>query len=179
MDNDRPFLGQQVTYSLRIYQRRDADLSSVRLRYNPPGFAGFWNSQETRQEEYDETVGGSEYQVVEVRTVLFASVVGATEIEPAVLEVSSRRTPAPPTREGLLESEAVAVVVRPLPVPEPAGFTGAVGRFDLSASVDSEIGRLNEPVLLTVTISGEGIIEAIPDPDWPEFAGWRVVSNRR
>ena len=67
--------------------------------------------------------------------------------------------------------------VRPLPVPEPAGFTGTVGKFDFSASVDSEIGALNEPVLLTVTISGEGNIEALPDPDWPDFSGWRVVES--
>ena len=173
VDNDRPYLGQQVTYSLRIYQRRDADLSSVRVRYSPPSFAGFWNSQQTRQEEYDETVGGTGYQVVEVRTVLFASVVGATEIEPAVLEISSGASGS----SGRLESPAVPVQVRSLSVPEPAGFTGAVGRLKVSASVDSEIGALNEPVLLTVTISGEGNIEALPDPDWPDFSGWRVVES--
>ena len=173
VDNDRPYLGQQVTYSLRIYQRQDADLSSVRVRYNPPGFAGFWNSEETRQDEYDETVGGSEYQVVEVRTVLFASVVGSGEIEPAVLELTNGE----PGASGRLESPAVPVQVRPLAVPEPAGFRGAVGRLEVSASLDAAEGRLNEPVLLTVSISGEGNIEALPDPDWPNFSGWRVVES--
>ena len=172
-DNDRPYLGQQVTYSLRVYQRKDADLSSVRVRYNPPGFAGFWNSRQTRQDEYDETVGNSEYRVVEVRTVLFASVAGVGEIEPAVLEFSS----GDPGTSERLESPAVAVEVRPLPVPEPTGFTGAVGRLEVSASVDAAEGGLNEPVLLTVIITGEGNIEALPDPDWPEFAGWRVIES--
>lgn len=173
VDNERPYLGQQITYSLRIYQNKDADLSSLRVRYNPPGFAGFWNSQQTRQEEYDETIGNSEYRVVEVRTVLFASVVGAGDIEPAVLEVS---TGAPAT-SGRLESSTIAMQVRPLPAPQPDGFTGAVGRFDISASVDATYGRLNEPVLLTVRISGEGNIEALPDPHWPEFVGWRVIKS--
>ena len=120
MDNDRPYLGQQVTYSLRIFQDKGANLSSVQVRYNPPDFAGFWNSQQTRQDEYDETVGTREYRVVEVRTVLFASVVGVGSIEPAVLEVSTG-TPGTP---GRLESGAVAVEVRPLPVPEPSGVHG-------------------------------------------------------
>ena len=173
VDNDHPYLGQQVTYSLRIYQRRDADLSSVRVRYNPPGFAGFWNSQETRQEDYGETVGDREYQVVEVQTVLFASVVGAAKIEPAVLEISSGAA----SSSGRLESAEIPVEVRSLPVPEPAGFTGAVGRLEVSASVDSQIGALNEPVLLMVTISGESNIEALPDPDWPDFSGWRVIES--
>ena len=173
VDNDHPYLGQQVTYSLKIYQRRDADLSSVRVRYSPPSFAGFWNSQQTRQEEYDETAGSIEYRVVEVRTVLFASVVGAGEIEPAALEFSTGGQ----TSSGRLESPAVPVKVRPLPVPEPARFTGAVGRLQVSASLDAAEGRLNEPVLLTVAISGEGNIEALPDPDWPDFSGWRVVES--
>ena len=173
VDNERPYLGQQITYSLRIYQNKDADLSSIRVRYDPPGFAGFWNSQQTRQDEYDETIGDSEYRVVEVRTVLFASVVGTGDIEPAVLEVS---TGAPGT-SGRLESSTIAMQVRPLPAPQPDGFTGAVGRFDISASVDATDGRLNEPVLLTVEISGEGNIEALPDPHWPEFVGWRVIES--
>ena len=173
VDNDRPYLGQQVTYSLRIYQRQDANLSSLQVRYSPPGFAGFWNSQETRQEEYDETLGGSEYRVVEVHTVLFASVVGAAEIEPAVLEVSTDNSGT----SGVLESAAMSVEVQPLPVPEPTGFTGAVGSFEVSASADATEGNLNEPVLLKFRISGEGNIEALPDPDWPEFSGWRVIES--
>ena len=173
VDNDRPYLGQQITYSLRIYQRRDANLSSLRVRYNAPGFAGFWNSQQTRQDEYEETIGSGEYRVVEVQTVLFASIVGASSIEPAVLGVSTEASGTP----GRLESEAVAVEVRPLPVPEPEGFTGTVGNFEVAASADAIEGNLNEPVLLTFVISGEGNIEALPDPDWPEFAGWRVIES--
>ena len=173
VDNDRPYLGQQITYSLRIYQSRDANLSSVRVRYNAPGFAGFWNSQQTRQDEYQETLGSSEYRVVDVQTVLFASIVGASSIEPAVLEVSTGTSGTP----GRLESEAVAVEVRPLPVPEPEGFTGGVGRFEVFASADATEGKLNEPVLLTFSIYGEGNIEALPDPEWPQFVGWRVIES--
>ncbi len=173
VDNDRPYLGQQITYSLKIYQSREANLSSVRVTYNAPDFAGFWNSQQTRQEEYDEIVSNSNYRVVEVRTVLFASIVGAGEIQPAILEVSTGASGAP----GKLESGAVAVEVLPLPVPEPAGFTGAVGSFDVASSADATEGNLNEPVTLTVRISGEGNIEALPDPDWPEFSGWRVIES--
>ena len=173
VDNDRPYLGQQITYSLQIYQSRDADLSSVRVTYNAPDFAGFWNSQQTRQDEYDETVGTSDYRVVEVRTVLFASIVGVGQIEPAILEVSTGASGSP----SQVQSDSVALEVRPLPVPEPEGFTGAVGSFEVSASADATEGNLNEPVTLTVRISGKGNIEALPDPNWPEFTGWRVIES--
>ena len=173
VDNERLYLGQQITYSLRIYQSMDANLSSVRVRYDPPDFAGFWNSQQTRQDEYEETIGTDEYRVVEVQTVLFASVVGAWNIEPAVLEVSTGASGTP----GRLVGPTVPVDVRPLPVPEPEGFTGAVGSFEVSASADATGGKLNEPALLTFRISGEGNIEALPDPDWPQFIGWRVIES--
>ncbi len=173
VDNERPYLGQQITYSLRIYHNKNADLSSLRIRYIRPDFAGFWNSQQTEQAEYEETIESSEYRVVEVRTVLFASVVGAANIEPAVLEILTGTSNTP----GRLESSLVAAEVRPLPVPEPDRFTGGVGRFEISAAVDAAEGNLNEPVTLTVRVSGEGNIEALPDPDWPQFIGWRVIES--
>ena len=173
VDNETPYLGQQITYIFRIYQKSEAALTSVQVRYNSPGFTGFWNSQETVQDEYTETIDSNEYRVVELRTLLFPSVVGAVDIVPAVLEVSAG-TPGIP---GRLESRAVAMEVRPLPGGASAAFTGAVGRFDISASVDSTEGRVNEPVRLTVNISGEGNIEALPNPTSPEFTGWRVIES--
>ena len=173
VENETPYLGQQIAYTFRIYQRSDAALTSVQVRYNPPGFTGFWNSQETQQDEYTEAIDSNEYRVVELRTLLFPSVVGAVDIAPAVLEVSAG-TPGIP---GRLESSAVSMEVSPLPAGAPAAFTGAVGRFDISASADSTEGKVNEPVRLTVNISGEGNIEALPDPAWPEFAGWRVIES--
>ena len=173
VDNETPYLGQQIAYTFRIYQRLEAALTSLQVRYNSPAFTGFWNSQETQQDEYTETIDSNEYRVVELRTLLFPSVVGAVVIDPAVLEVSSG-TPGTPSR---LESSAVAMEVRPLPSGAPAAFTGAVGRLDISTSVDSTEGRVNEPVQLTVNISGEGNIEALPDPASAEFTGWRVIES--
>ena len=41
----------------------------------------------------------------------------------------------------------------------------------------SDTGQVNEPVELTVTVSGEGNIDALPDPVWPGFSGWRVIES--
>ena len=170
IDNDRPYIGQQVTYAVRIYQRSDF---TQKLRYFPPGFEGFWNNQPVQREEYTETIGAEEYRVIELRTLLFPSVVGANSIEPAHLAID---TEAPGSHEAL-ESEAVAVEVRSLPTGAPQGFVGAVGRFEISAAVNSTSGTVNEPVLLTVTITGEGNVEALPDPAWPDFSGWRAIES--
>ena len=173
VDNHRPYLGQQITYVFKVYQGPGLPPSAGQIRYEPPSFAGFWNTQRIEQDEYAETIDSVEYRIVELRTALFPSVVGTIAIEPATLTVPTGSSGAP----NVIESVPVAVDVRPLPPGPPARFTGAVGRFDISAEVDAATGRVNEPVQLTVRVSGEGNIEALPDPAWPEFAGWRVIES--
>lgn len=176
VDDERPYLGEQITYTFRFYRR--SALRSFgqygRPQYQPPDFSGFWNIRETDQREYTDTIGIDRYSVVELQTVLFPSVVGTTTIEPAGLSVPIDFF-QPPNH---LETEPIRVEVRPLPTDAPAGFTGAVGRFDITSQVDdSAEGKVNEPVQLTVSISGEGNIETLPDPAWPEFEDWRMFES--
>ena len=170
VDNDQPYISQQVTYISKIYQRSDSPHS---LHYEPPGFAGFWKVQATEQNEHSETIDSREFRVIELRTLLFPSVVKTIEIEPGVLTASTSSSQEPI----VVESVPVLVEVRPTPTNAPAGFTGAVGRFEVSADVDTTTARMNESVQLTVKVEGEGNIDALPAPSWPEFQGWRVVES--
>ncbi len=170
VDNGQPYIGQQITYISRIYQRSD---SSHSLHYEPPGFAGFWDVQATEQNEFNETIDSREFRVIELRTLLFPSVVETIEIEPGVLTASTSSSHAPIVVEGV----PVVVEVRPTPTDAPVRFTGAVGRFEVSADVDTTTARMNETVQLTVKVEGEGNIDALPAPSWPEFQGWRVVES--
>jgi len=176
VDDERPYLGGQITYTFRFYRRSALPQFGQygRPQYQPPDFSGFWNIRETDQTEYTDTIGFDRYTVVELQTVLFPSVVGTIDIEPAQLSVPIDFF-APPN---YLETESIRMEVRPLPTDAPVGFTGAVGRFDITSQVDdSGEGKVNEPVELTVSISGEGNIETLPDPAWPEFEDWRMFES--
>ena len=173
VDSDSPYLGQQITYTLKVYQGEGLPDLSGQVSYEPPAFAGFWNSQTTEQREYSETIDSVEYSVNELRTVIFPSIVGGITIAPASLAASGSSNVEP----AVLESAPLTVEVRPLPSGAPPEFTGAVGTFEISAEVDATTGAVNQPVRFTVTVSGNGNIEALPEPSWPEFAGWRVVES--
>lgn len=69
-----------------------------------------------------------------------------------------------------LASVEVRVVVKPLPAPIPAGFSGMVGDFKISAELARTRISLNEEGLLKVVISGSGnyIQMASPTIRWPE-----------
>ena len=176
VDNDTPYLGQQITYTFKFYYRLALSTSLGRFGdpyYNLPAFLGFWNGQETDKNEYTETIGPNRYQVVEIKTVLFPTVVGVLVIEPTHLRVPIDYSQPPNS----LETDRIIIEVLPLPPDAPAGFTGAVGKFNVSADVDGTDGKVNEPVQLTVRVVGEGNIDSLPDPTWPDFDDWRVFES--
>ena len=170
VDNERPYIGQQITHVTKIYRHKDFPHS---VSYQGPDFAGFWNVGETEEEEYSETVNSNVYTVNELRTILFPSIVGTLEIEPAKLTVSDGQSDRP----SVVESSSMSIEVLSLPTAPPAGFTGAVGKFEVSAEVDTTSGRMNETVQFTVRVVGSGNIDALPEPLWPSFTGWRVVES--
>ena len=60
-------------------------------------------------------------------------------------------------------SNQPVLTVRPLPLPTPAKFSGAVGQFQLASKVVPATAAVGEPVTWTLELSGTG--------NWPDVAG--------
>ncbi len=74
-------------------------------------------------------------------------------------------------RAGGDRSEQLNIEVLPLPEEgKPGSFTGGVGDFSISASVDKTDVRANESVTLTFKVNGRGNLAAIGEPKakWPQ-----------
>jgi len=71
----------------------------------------------------------------------------------------------PNYRSVFAASEPIELVVKDLP-PEgkPAGFTGAVGKYDVSLETADTQGKVGDPILLKTTITGTGLLEKIKRP---------------
>ena len=76
-----------------------------------------------------------------------------------------------------LVTQPVSVQVRPLPANAPDGFSGAVGDYRIEATVNSDRLLGGDPATLSVTISGTGNIDALPEPVLPETGDWRSFSQ--
>lgn len=63
-----------------------------------------------------------------------------------------------------LVTQPVDIQVDPLPQGKPAGFSGGVGRFSISASLDKNSVRENVPITLSVTVKGKGNINMLREP---------------
>ena len=170
VDDDNPYLGQQITYRVRFY-------AAMTIRggesYRAPSFRGFWNGQDTDQNVYSADAAGQQYRVREYTTVLFPTLLGETIIEPASMGGRGRFS----FQQERYRTAPVAVNVRPLPAGAPPSFTGAVGNFSISASVDTVEAAAGDPITMTIEVSGQGNLATQAAPIFPDVPGWRVFES--
>jgi hypothetical protein len=170
LDNDAPVVGQQITYSFRLYQAVNL---SGQPRLDWPDFSGFIGYDLTPNLQYYEEVGGRNYLVTAVRRALFPTTQGQITIGPSILTISGGFF----TRDTRLQTQPVRLAVRPLPEGMPEGFSGLVGQYEIESWVEPTESRVNEPVTLFVRVQGVGDVSLAPDPtggDGAELTGWRV-----
>lgn len=65
-----------------------------------------------------------------------------------------------------ISAPAVVINVKSLPTP-PAGFSGAVGQFDVSSSLSSQSVRAGDALTLKVNVKGVGNMKLINTPETP------------
>ena len=171
VEPERPFAGQQAVYTVYLYTRDD--VSSIQPR-ELPTFRGFWVRdlplpQRLPTEMVD--VGGDRYgRVPLLQKALFPLRAGRSVLEPAEMDLLVRvlepRFIGPPlarSEQVRLRTNPIALEVQPLP-PAPAGFGGAVGQMSLAASIEPPELRMGEAATLTVTLSGRGNLQTVPEP---------------
>ena len=55
---------------------------------------------------------------------------------------------------------------------QPEGFAGAVGQYSVSASADHTRVNVGDPIQLDITISGNGLLSKVPQPDLSALNGF-------
>jgi hypothetical protein len=169
VDNPTPFVGQQITYRVRFYDRTDVP----NPLYEASDYEGFWRIDKHNNQQTTEQRNGTTYKVTIVETALFPTRAGELSIAPAKVLLPETIFRA----HVELQSNPVMVQARPLPSGAPADFDGAVGQFTLSASLDRSSAKVGEPIQLTLVVSGNGNVEQLPMPTVSAPDGWHVVPN--
>jgi hypothetical protein len=153
--------GEEIILSILFF-------SPVRLlerEFTPPELTGFRAEVLPEVPARTEMVEGVAYTVEEARYSLIplgkgAKTIGSAQIRAVV--PTRRRDPFSvfggffDGRSMIVESEPVSITVDPLPPTEDPAFSGAIGQFELAATIDASEVDQNDPVTLTVTIEGRG-----------------------
>lgn len=170
-------------------------------------FQGFWQEEVQMQPRNvgTQNIGDHTYDVIELKKyVLFPIKPGQLRIEPVslvcqvVVQNTSRQRRSGSPLDGFLDdnffdgffgrslrnirllSNPVHVEVMPLPdAGRPDGFTGAVGKFRLSAELDKTDVMQGSAIRLSVSLEGEGNLRTIADPDLPDLDGFEQFEGTR
>lgn len=169
LSSPQPYVGEQVIFTLRFFQR--VRLAGAQLA--PLELGGFSVRDLGKEKSYQSVINGISYDVTEIRRALFPQEVGALRLPQAVVTAeviaNRRRRPDPfgmdspfddmfgrtQTQTRRVYSAPIDVTVRALPAPPPA-FSGAVGSYDVHASLSNAKPQVGESTTLTVTVNGTG-----------------------
>lgn len=184
VDKSKVYQNEPVIVTYKIYTAVNITSYGVSQL---PNTVGFWSedfSLPDRPPLYNEVVNGRQYRVADIKKVaLFPQGPGLKELDPMVVncevQLPRRRRQrrdifdsffddpffSSRTQRKTLRSNTVKIEVLPLPEKgKPADFSGAVGDFSISATVDKSSTKTNEAVTLKVKLSGIGNINILPNP---------------
>lgn len=78
------------------------------------------------------------------------------------------------TEQFTVFTDPMQIDVQALPLAnQPASFSGAIGDFNLQVFADSESTSVDEPIMLSLKLSGTGNFDRINGPEFPDSAQWR------
>lgn len=185
VDNDKPFVGQQILYKARFVSRARA----VQTSLDDADFQGFWRESYGSMRETAQVSLDNRTHLYSVREALFPAQAGELTIPARVLstriEVPSRHFRGrgwDPFREhwpGLLDfnplydtvtkrfvADPITVDAQPLP-PSPVKDSGyiPVGRVRLASSVDKILIKKGESVNMTVELYGDANLRPYELPE--------------
>ena len=107
---------------------------------------------------------------------MFPTRAGKLEIPAATFRISL------PARGFFDSGRAVERATKPVTVtveslPEAPGFSGAVGRFDASATLDRDTLPLGDAAILRLRVEGSGNLKWIDRPPAVAVRGWNAPSK--
>jgi hypothetical protein len=175
VDKTDVYQGEQINLNYRLYTRLDIEQSQADKL---PDLNGFWNEDIKNAQQqvqfHIETYKGVRYNVADIKqTILFPEHSGNLTIDPLGM-IFILRVPAP-SRDIMdqffgsfkevkynVKSAPVVIHVKPLPdAGKPDSFTGAVGNFNIEASVDKTELKANDALNYKVKVTGSGNIKLL------------------
>jgi hypothetical protein len=184
VDRTKAYKGEQITVTYKLYTR--LSIASQMSISKLPQYQGFWAEELETSGNISfttEVIEGKQFRVgVLKRVALFPTQTGSLEVTPFELsvpvQIQKQRSGKsiwddffgdPFGRSEMYEfnakSNTVKVEVENLPAGHPDSFRGAVGEYSFDARMNKTETKSNEPVTLTIDISGTGNIKLLDMPE--------------
>ena len=194
VSKSRAFVGEQVLYTLRIVPKEG--VQSISLPQDLQKLIGqkfFFQQLDKEIAPHMATVDGRETKVFDIRIALFPLLTGPVALEGIPVEYRQVRRNNGSQGQSVMDAfedaffggggrvvtqTALGAPLRmeafALPPGAPAGFTGSVGNYSLSARLDKPTAAAGDAVTLIITIRGNGQPKSITAPVLPPFPYFEI-----
>lgn len=187
---DEIYVGQTVPVTLKLFVEEGLNLNGYNsFERNADGFTINGGPPE-KSITSEEVANGRRYQVFNWPLKITPIRTGKQDLsfyfELSVIVPRQRSRRSSPFGNSILDdffgrterlnvyTKPTQIEVLPLPVEgQPKSFSGAIGQFSIGVSSDNKSTRVNEPIMLSLKLSGEGNFDRIQAPELPEAEGWR------
>jgi hypothetical protein len=174
------YVGEQILATVKIYTR--VTLAGIDQNYKGPDFTGFYTEPIEvpllRNLERENVDGVIYYTGILQKAVIIPQKSGELVIEPFELNVAVRQQVKRKTYDIFddffgpsvqdipmkLKSNRITVKCKALPANKPSSFTGAVGEFTMTASVDKTKVKTNDAINYKIVIKGTGNYKIVDEP---------------
>ncbi len=165
---------EAVIATIKVYTKHN--ITSFRAT-TLPSFDGFLSEEleVKEQPKLEHFRGDNYYSAVLKRCLLYPQKDGTLTINSGRYDVTLETyeeisngffiTRRPIEQNITTVSNKVSVNVSPLPKPQPADFSGAVGKFSVSTSLEPQTLRTNEAATFSYVVKGSGNIKYLKTPD--------------
>jgi len=189
LSDDTVYVEEQTNYILKLFLRRNVR----NIKPNLPDAENLTFKQIAKPIEYRSTRNGQEYLVLEVHYALVPSKAGSYLVDPAKMNMTvlqSRRRSSrsffddpfasfSSGRPLSVSSKSVKLTVHPLPQQgKPPDFSGLIGKFQMQSTLEPASLKTGESATLTVSISGQGNVNRIPDLKIPELNHIKIYADK-
>ncbi len=176
-DKREAFVNEQIILDYKIYYVQETQMSRIYLNEEPDLDHFLYGGEMTQfiKEPDIEIINGQQYVTrTAYRFAVYPRKAGNIIINPQNLfcNIIKDYNPNRPmgnffaeTEQISLSSDPIDINVKSAPTPEPPTFSGAVGTFTGTASVDNTKLSTDDALTLKVTIKGDGDVKQIRVPD--------------
>lgn len=165
------YVGEQITLDFKLYTRVGIERYEIP---EDPNYDGFYAVELRRfsSNTVQEVLNGQQYATKVLRRIaLFPQQTGKLTIEPfriqlAVVEEGGstgfffNRNVKPV----YFTTDAIDIMVKPIPGDEPEGYCGAVGNFELQAGIDRKLATTDDAIIFNLVLTGNGDVKRINPP---------------
>jgi BatD DUF11 like domain len=160
---DRVHVGEPLLLTYYVYTQ--TTITNLRVA-DAPQYPGFW-SEDLGQPEggprgEPATLDGERFERFPfLRRLLFPTRAGTLKVPPATFHVGVARRGFFDVGDQNVTRSSDALEITALPIPEETGFSGAVGKFRATATLDKSSVALGEAATLRFRVEGSGNLKWI------------------